>query len=198
MSSRQPAQMVRGDHPKLPRRTMLRYSTAGGAALVAGLFSELVEAGQGSSRPAASAGAAGRIRRVVTGHNKEGKSYIASDEIVDAASIWTTSPDHPIGPGPGGEARQVSRLTGDTRLFVASIQPHTDPKPTLANRIGFHRTPGVAYCYVLSGEIVFLVDLQEVRLRVGDLVVERHTMHSWRNEGTTPVKMLITVVNASA
>lgn len=198
MPSKEPGQIVHHDHAKFPRRTMLRYSTAGGAALVAGLLGELVEAGQSSARPAAPTGTAGRIRRVVTGHNKEGKSYIASDEMVDAASIWTTSHDLPIGPGPAGEARQLSRVTGDTRLFVAAIQPHTDPKPNLTNRIGFHRTPGVAYCYVLSGEIVFLVDLQEVRLEAGDLVVERHTMHSWRNEGTTPVKMLITVVNASA
>ncbi len=197
MSSKQSGRIVGGDHAEFPRRTMLRYSTAGGAALFAGLLGELVEAGQSSARPATPE-PAGRIRRVVTGHTRDGKSYIASDELVDAASLWTTTSDHPIGPGPAGEARQVTRATGETRLFVASIQPHTDPKPTLANRIGFHRTPGVAYCYVLSGEIVFLVDQQEVRLKVGDLVVERHTMHSWRNEGTTPVKMLITVVNASA
>jgi hypothetical protein len=35
-------------------------------------------------------------------------------------------------------------------------------------------------------------------VRAGDLVVERNTLHSWRNESTVPVAMLITVVNASA
>ena len=57
---------------------------------------------------------------------------------------------------------------------------------------------GVAYVFVLTGEIVFLVDREEVRLRAGDLVVERGTMHSWRNEGDTPVGLLVTVVGAEA
>jgi quercetin dioxygenase-like cupin family protein len=81
---------------------------------------------------------------------------------------------------------------------VATIQPSKDPKPNLENRVGFHRTPGIAYCFMLTGEIVLLVDTQEIRVRAGDLVVERNTLHSWRNEGTVPVAMLITVVNASA
>ena len=91
-----------------------------------------------------------------------------------------------------------SRATGETRFFLAAIPPSTDPKPNLQNRLGFHRTGGVAYCYVLNGELVFLVDTQEVRLRAGDLVVERNTMHSWRNEGTEAVTMAITVVTAVA
>jgi quercetin dioxygenase-like cupin family protein len=45
---------------------------------------------------------------------------------------------------------------------------------------------------------VFLVDTLEVRIKAGDLVVERNTMHSWRNEGTEPVTMAITVVTAVA
>jgi quercetin dioxygenase-like cupin family protein len=43
-----------------------------------------------------------------------------------------------------------------------------------------------------------MVDTQEVRIKAGDLVVERNTMHSWRNEGTEPVTMAITVVTAVA
>ena len=64
-------------------------------------------------------------------------------------------------------------------------------EPNLTNRLGFHRTAG-------TGELFFLVDTQEVKIRAGDLVVERNTMHSWRNEGTAPASMLITVVNAGA
>jgi naringenin degradation protein FdeH len=178
---------------RFDRRAMLAYSAAGGAAL-AGFFGAANETMAGQQPP----GPATRMRRVVTGHNSDGKSYIVSDDMADVANLWTTKPDQPIGAVPPGEARQLTHPTGETRFFVATIQPSKDPKPNLENRIGFHRTPGIAYCYILDGEIVFLVDMHECKLRAGDLVIERNTMHSWRNEGTVPVPMLITVVNASA
>ena len=178
---------------------MLAHSAMGGAALAGALFgavNETVVEGQGAH--AALPAPEGRMRRVVTGHNAAGKSYIVSDEMADLANLWTTKPDQPLGPAPSGEPRQLSHATGETRFFLTAIQPSKDPKPNLENRVGFHRTPGIAYCFMLTGEIVLLVDTQEVRVRAGDLVVERNTMHSWRNEGTLPVAMLITVVNASA
>ena len=111
---------------------------------------------------------AGKMRRVVTGHNAAGKSYIVSDEMAPVGSLWTTKPDQPIGQAPPGEAQKVSRATGEGRFFVAAIQPSKDPKPNLENRIGFHQTQGIAYCYILNGEIVFLVDTGEVKVRAGD------------------------------
>jgi hypothetical protein len=142
---------------------------------------------------------AGRtIRRVVTAHDAQGRSVIAVDDSVPMADVWRTQPDKPIGAVPGAEQLLVTKATGETRFFLAAIPPSRDPKPDLKNRIGFHRTGGIAYCYILNGELVFLVDTQEVRVRAGDLVVERNTMHSWRNEGTEPVSMAITVVTAVA
>jgi hypothetical protein len=184
---------------KFDRRSVLAYSAVGGAALAGALFgavNETVVSGQVA--PATLPVPAGRMRRVVSGHDAGGKSYIVSDEMADLANLWTTKPDQPLGLAPAGEPRQLSHVTGETRFFMTTIQPSKDPKPSLENRVGFHRTPGIAYCFMLTGEIVFLVDTQEVRVRAGDLVVERNTMHSWRNEGTVPVAMLITVVNASA
>jgi cupin domain len=175
---------------KPDRRAIL----AGGAAFAAGFFTPDAFAAQ---QPAALPAPGARIRRVVTGRNAQGKSFIVSDEMVDVGSVWTTKPEQPIGAGPAGEPLQVSRATGETRFFFATIQPSRDPKPSLENRLGFHLTPGIAYCLMLTGEIVFLVDTQEVRVRAGDLVIERNTLHSWRNEGTIPVTMAITVVNAS-
>ena len=113
-------------------------------------------------------------------HDAEGKSSIASDEMVAVANLWTTGPDRVLGDAAAGERLQVARVTGETRHFVAAIQPSRDPKPNLTNRLGFHRTAGIAYCYILTGELFFLVDTQEVKIRARDLVVERNTMHSWR------------------
>lgn len=185
--------------PKLNRRALLGYSAAGGAALAGSFFGAIGDTAAAALQESATPSPRGqRMRRVVTAHNAEGKSYVASDEMIDVAALWTTKPDQPLGAARAGEPKLVSRATGETRYFVATIQPSKDPKPTLVNRVGFHRTPGIAYCYLLTGEIVFLVDTQEVKVRAGDLVIERNTMHSWRNDGTVPVSMLITVVNASA
>ncbi len=63
--------------------------------------------------------------------------------------------------------------------------------------IGYHRADGIAYCLILNGEIAFLVDMQEVIVRAGDVVVERNTLHSWRNEGREPVSMFIVTVSAT-
>lgn len=184
---------------KFDRRSVLAYSAVGGAALAGALFGAVNETvASGQVAPATLPLPTGRMRRVVSGHNAGGKSYIVSDEMADLANLWTTKPDQPLGLAPAGEPRQLSHVTGETRFFMTTIQPSKDPKPSLENRVGFHRTPGIAYCFMLTGEIVFLVDTQEIRVRAGDLVVERNTMHSWRNEGTVPVAMLITVVNASA
>src|SRR5918995_2752704 len=184
-----------GDELRFDRRMLLTAALGGPAlTLAAGLIGmEEAFAGQNGARPA------GRtMRRVVTAHDAEGRSVIALDETVPIADVWRTLPDRPIGTVPGDEKLLVTKATGETRFFMAAIPPSGDPKPNLQNRIGFHRTGGVAYCYVINGELVFLVDTKEVRLRAGDVVVERNTMHSWRNEGTEPVVMAITVITATA
>src|SRR5262245_38678345 len=140
-----------GSSTRFGRRTLFERSAAGGALLAANFFG-LVGPAEVEAQ-----GAAAKMRRVVTAHNAEGKSYIASDELVDVSGLWTTKPDVVLGAAAEGERLQVAKATGETRFFVAAIAPSKDPKPDLKNRIGFHRTPGIAYCYVLSGEVVFLV-----------------------------------------
>lgn len=183
------------DDLRFDRRMLLTAALGGPAALtLAGLVGiDEAFAGQNGGRAAART-----MRRVVTAHDAEGRSVIALDETVPIADVWRTQPDRPIGTVPGDEKLLVTKATGETRFFMAAIPPSGDPKPNLQNRIGFHRTGGVAYCYIINGELVFLVDTKEVRVRAGDVVVERNTMHSWRNEGAEPVVMAITVITATA
>ena len=193
-----------GTSKGLGRRAMLERSAVGGVALAAGFFgfpgiSEARETGEvqvaGGLEDSVTSG---RMRRVVSAHDSEGKSFISSDEEVSITDLWTTSGDQLLGLGPAGEPTSHLHATGASRFFIATIQRSPDPVPSLENRIGFHRTSGVAYVLVLTGEIVYLVDREEVRLQAGDLVVERGTYHSWRNEGDTPVGLLVAVVSAEA
>jgi hypothetical protein len=181
------------------RRTLLGLSAAGAAALVAPALAGVLvpDAAEAQSGAVPVPPAAPRLRRVVTGLNAAGKSYIAVDDQVPVTAIYTTSADAPIGKAPQGESREVGKATSETRFFVAAIPPSKDPKPNLTNRIGFHQTMGIAYCFILNGELAFLTDTQEAKVKAGDVVVERHTWHSWRNEGTEPVSMLITVVTTA-
>jgi mannose-6-phosphate isomerase-like protein (cupin superfamily) len=181
------------------RRAMLEYSAAGGLAVAASLLGVLTsstgaEAGQVTGKMTLPNG---KMRRIVTAHNAEGKSYIASDGPVDAADLWKGTPDRPLGVANESEPPGLTHATGQSRCFVAAIPPSKDPKPTTTNRLGYHRANGVAHCLILDGELVFLVDTQEVTVRAGDVIVERNTLHSWRNEGSQPVSMFIVTVNAA-
>jgi mannose-6-phosphate isomerase-like protein (cupin superfamily) len=44
-----------------------------------------------------------------------------------------------------------------------------------------HRTETIDYGIVLEGEITLLVDIGEVTVRAGDIVVQRGTNHGWAN-----------------
>jgi mannose-6-phosphate isomerase-like protein (cupin superfamily) len=59
-----------------------------------------------------------------------------------------------------------------------------------ADTYGMHQTPTIDFITVISGEIdLRLDDGKEVRLKPGDCVVQRGTMHSWRNRTAQPCLM---------
>ena len=60
-----------------------------------------------------------------------------------------------------------------------------------------HRTETVDYAVVLEGEVVMLLDDEEVHLRAGDVVIQRGTNHAWSNRSDKPVKMLYVLIDGS-
>jgi len=186
------AKLDKENRPDLSRRKWLKRSAFATASASAISFSGLMTlAGQ---MPKGDSGvpvwlANGQIRRVVTGINPQGKSFVVTDESVNINDVWDTSLEHPL--GSADEQSRTVQPNGKTKLFFSVLQPSKDPKPNLTNRIGFRPTQGIAYCLLLSGEIQLLVDTQEVTLKAGDILVERMAAHSWRNDGIVPVAMLI-------
>ncbi|MGE3511082.1 MAG: hypothetical protein AB7N65_19595 [Vicinamibacterales bacterium] len=181
------------------RRQVLQMSAAGGFTLASGLLGGLLApasataAADGSITPQG-----GKLRRVVSGLKPDGKSYIAVDDSVDVSNLFTTPAGRALGEVAKDEPGQLPmNATGATRCFVAAIPPHKDQKPTMANRIGFHKGAGISYCLILNGALTYMTDTQETVVRSGDLVVERSTLHSWRNEGSAPVSMFIVTVSAT-
>jgi quercetin dioxygenase-like cupin family protein len=131
------------------------------------------------------------VRRVVTGHSPEGKAIVAIDEIAknvvsprfgqSSAVIWSHAAT-PVDNGEAGDGglRDVRECGADGAIFrVVQYDPGVAPRN--------HRTQTIDYAAVLSGEIdMRLDDGLEVRLRAGDVLVQRGTIHDWINRGAEP------------
>ena len=188
--------MVKEDH--LDRRAVLERVV--GAGVAGALFGGLGTFGVGSNA-ASQAGAttstgialARGVRRVITGHNARGRSYIIQDDRVTGGafpSLYRATGDLPLGPGPTAEPRGIlptdrpqlePALGGSSFHFVTLPPTPRDAKP------GWHRTMTLDYNILLGGEVVLMVDEGETTLYPGDVVIQRNTMHAWRNDTKAPV-----------
>jgi quercetin dioxygenase-like cupin family protein len=141
-----------------------------------------------------------KIRRVVTAHDAQGRARVAIDE--ECRNVISRRPNHAscvvwsTGTFPAdnddeadGSAREVA--TTDPNGTVFRIVEY---RPGVAARN--HRTDSIDYAVVLSGEIDMELDGSAVRLRAGDLLVQRGTMHNWVNRGTEPCVIAFVLVAA--
>src|SRR5262245_40598099 len=140
------------------------------------------------------------IRRVVTGHNEQGKARVIIDETVKnvvsgrpnahASVIWT-SESFPV--NNDGSADTSGRKVGTTLdngvvFRVVSFGPGVAPRN--------HRTDYVDYATVISGEIDMDLDGEVVHLKAGDVLVQRGTIHNWINNGKEPCVIAFVLVAA--
>ena len=59
-----------------------------------------------------------------------------------------------------------------------------------------HRTETIDYVLVLSGEIEMDMDNSTVKLKAGDILVQRGTNHSWVNRSTQPARVAFVLIDA--
>jgi quercetin dioxygenase-like cupin family protein len=59
-----------------------------------------------------------------------------------------------------------------------------------------HRTRTIDNIIVMSGEIDMLLDVGEVHLKAGDVLVQRGTIHDWINNGDKPCVIAFVLINA--
>jgi quercetin dioxygenase-like cupin family protein len=76
-----------------------------------------------------------------------------------------------------------------TVIRITELQPGTT---------GFmHRTETLDYAILMSGECDLELDSGEVvKLRAGDIVVQRGTMHAWINRGAGPCRFAFVLIDA--
>ena len=141
----------------------------------------------------------GPVRRVVTGHDPEGRAIFLSDRAYDPvdipsgdaafALVWT-APDLPVDnndPTDGRERDAGLTLHGGSVIRVTDMYP--------GQQSPFHRTSSLDYGIVLSGQLELeLDDGAKTLLRPGDIVIQRGTMHLWRNPSTTETCRIVFVL----
>jgi quercetin dioxygenase-like cupin family protein len=143
------------------------------------------------------------VRRIVTGHDDKGRAVFRSvddlaPEIIpsgDAAftTIWSTS-EVPV--NLNDETDGGTREVGLT-LNGGSVIRIVDMLPCGASPI--HRTNSIDYGIVLSGQVELELDDGAVEMcRPGDIIVQRGTIHRWRNSSATARCRIVFVLTESA
>ncbi len=131
------------------------------------------------------------LRRVVTGHDENGKAVVKIDEVMsepranrpgnEGHGVWgtdvypanlnTDADGKAIEPGPPGSTASKIRVTKYS--------------PGVTSRM--HRTHSLDYVVIMKGEIdMALDDGVIVHLNEGDVCVQHGTIHNWINNGTEP------------
>ena len=131
------------------------------------------------------------VRRVVTGHDKNGKARVVIDELSDnvisrragqqSTVIWATNQTPANLEVLNDLSAEVKDTTGPngTVFRISRFEPGVAPRN--------HRTASMDYAIVISGKIdMELDDGEVVNLKAGDVLVQRGTVHNWTNPGTEP------------
>jgi hypothetical protein len=153
-------------------------------------------------------------RRIVTGHDANGKSIVVSDGTppnirdrgtgVDFIEIWNTQsvPARITAeePEPTDGPLITPPPAGGTKVRFNDFFPgHIDklPKRTDGRHKMMHRTESIDYGIVLEGEIWMILDDSEVLLTPGTVVVQRGTDHAWENRSNKVCRMAFILVSGT-
>ena len=142
------------------------------------------------------------VRRVVTGHDDQGRAKVLIDETVkNVASqrpgalysvIWSSEgfPANNDGDADPSGKKIGTTISDGTVFRIVSFGPGVAPRN--------NRTDSIDYAVVMSGEIDMELDVGKVHLKAGDVLVQRGTIHNWVNTGSEPCVIAFTLVSAKS
>lgn len=141
-----------------------------------------------------------QVRRVVTGHDANGRAVVKIDEVSKnitssrpaqtACVVWTTEsfPVNNSGDADEGLRRVGTTLKNGTVFRVVEFAPGVAPRN--------HRTDSIDYAVVVSGEIDMELTDSVVHLKAGDVLVQRGTIHNWVNRGIQPCVIAFILIDS--
>lgn len=142
------------------------------------------------------------VRRVVTGHDANNVAKVLIDgratnhKGVGARStlMWITD-QNPADIGVGEKTEDMgARIVGTpppangTRFCVIDFPP--------GNPAHMHRTETIDYVIVMEGEIDMDMDDSTVKLKAGDVMIQRGTNHAWANRSNKLARVAFVLVDA--
>lgn len=108
-------------------------------------------------------------------------------------------------PPPGGSVFRIADIPPDAestskedaaKMFEAMGDAHASTHSDDHGAALMHRTPSLDYGIVLEGEIVLVLDQEEVPLKAGDVVVQRGSNHAWSNRSGAMCRMAFVMIDA--
>jgi quercetin dioxygenase-like cupin family protein len=142
-----------------------------------------------------------QIRRVVTGHTQNGRAKVEIDEIAtnvisnrpgaSSCVVWSTKGFPVDNDGFADPTKASFKTTVDngTVFRIVRYEPGVTPRN--------HRTDSIDYAVVMSGAIEMeLDDGVVVKLKAGDVLVQRGTIHNWVNRGPDVCVIAFVLISA--
>jgi quercetin dioxygenase-like cupin family protein len=144
------------------------------------------------------------IRRVITGHDGKNVAKVILEgtatntktprQGVASTLMWCTDA-MPAAIVVGENAEDMgARILGTPPPENGSRFIVMEFAPGIASEM--HRTETIDYIVMLSGEIDMEMDESTVKLRAGDIMVQRGTNHAWINRGKEPARLAIVLLDA--
>jgi quercetin dioxygenase-like cupin family protein len=144
------------------------------------------------------------IRRIITGHDGSNAAKVIKDGPatnsknpgpgVVSTLIWCTDRS-PADISVGEDVEDVgARILGTappprgSRFAIIDFPPGNSP--------AMHRTDTIDYVIVLSGEIEMDMDDSTVKLKAGDVMVQRGTNHAWANRSKERARVAFILLDA--
>ena len=144
------------------------------------------------------------IRRVITGHDKNNTAKVIIDAPATNAKypqsglvstmMWCTD-SAPCKMPVGEDVEDMgARILGTappakgTRFAVIDFPPGNHPH--------MHRTETIDYVIVIEGEIEMDMDDSTVKLKAGDIMVQRGTNHAWANRSNKRARVAFVLIDA--
>ncbi|MDP1817883.1 MAG: cupin domain-containing protein [Leadbetterella sp.] len=139
------------------------------------------------------------IRRIVTGHTKEGKAIFTIDEEIETvviptgdaamATLWTSASV----PADCNDQLDGRIRDAGTTLKGGSVIRVVDMLPGASSPM--HRSASIDYGIVLSGEIELELDDKVFKtVGIGGIIIQNGTIHKWRNPSPSKICRIIFVL----
>ncbi len=144
------------------------------------------------------------IRRIVTGHDSNNVAKVLIDAPASNAKypapgtvstlIWSTDScpaKIPVGTDiedMGARILGTAPPARGTRFAVIDFPPGNTPHT--------HRTETIDYVIVLEGEIEMDMDDSIIKMKAGDVMVQRATNHAWANRSKARARVAFVLMDA--